>query len=272
MNGYKSHKDIVPNSLFYNEEERIQVERLGNILSQKQFPIIQERLRNKGMRAGVCVLMHGAPGTGKTATAFELARQTGRDIIQVQVTDFMNKYVGESETRLKNVFNNYSQLCEACETPPILLLNEGDAILSRRIEKVEHSTEQMMNSLQNILLEEMENLQGIMIVTTNLANNLDKAFERRFIFKVRFEKPSVEVKALIWQSMINDLDEKCAYQLARMYDFTGGEIENISRKITMEFILTGEKVDQKMIQEFARQEKIESSRNSVIGFSSNVQS
>lgn len=272
MNGYKSHKDILPNSLFYNEEERTQVERLGNILSQNQFPLIQKRLRSKGMRAGVCVLMHGVPGTGKTATVFELARKTGRDIIQVQVTDFMNKYVGESETRLKNVFNNYSQLCEGCETTPILLLNEGDAILSRRIEKVEHSTEQMMNSLQNILLEEMENLQGIMIVTTNLANNLDKAFERRFIFKIRFEKPSVEVKALIWQFMIDKLDEKCACELARMYDFTGGEIENISRKITMEYVLTGKTMDQNMIKEFARQEKMESGEKNVIGFFSNVQS
>ena len=265
MNGVKSCKDITPKSLFYNEAEFEQVERLRNILSQEQLPIIQERLKGKGMRTGVCVLMHGQPGTGKTATVYELARQTGRDIIQVQVTDFKDKYVGESEAKLKNIFNNYRQCCKNSSVMPILLLNEGDAILSKRIENVERSTEQMMNALQNIILEEMENLQGIMIVTTNLTSNLDKAFERRFIFKIKFEKPGQKVKANIWQSLIDTLDNDEANELATMFDVTGGEIENIARKSTMEYILTGKDVDVEMIKNFAKQEKIESGRTA-IGF------
>ena len=265
MNGIKSHKDITPKAMFYNEAEHEQVERLRSILSQEQLPVIQERLKRKGMRTGVCILMHGYPGTGKTATVYELARQTGRDIIQVQVTDFKDKYVGESEAKLKNIFNNYHRLCNNASVMPILLLNEGDAILSKRIENVGHSTDQMMNAVQNIILEEMENLQGIMIVTTNLTANLDKAFERRFIFKIKFEKPRQKVKARIWQSMIDTLKEDEANELARLFDVTGGEIENIARKSTMEYILTGQEADVEMIKKFVRQEKIESSKTA-IGF------
>ena len=267
MNGIKSYKNITSKALFYNKEEKEQVEMLRNILSQDQLPIIQERLKSKGMRTGVCILMHGQPGTGKTATVYELARQTGRDIIQVQVTDFKDKYVGESEAKLKKIFSDYRQYCMKSDVTPILLLNEGDAILSKRIENVEHSTEQMMNTLQNILLEEMENIQGIMIVTTNLTSNLDAAFERRFIFKVKFEKPGTEVKARIWQSLVDNLDENDADTLAREFDVTGGEIENIARKATMQFVLTGKEVDMDMLRKFTRQEKLESGRRTIVGFS-----
>ena len=267
MNGVMSSKDITPKALFYNKEEQEQVGMLRDILSQDQLPIIQERLKSKGMRTGVCILMHGQPGTGKTATVYELARQTGRDIIQVQVTDFKDKYVGESEAKLKKIFSDYRQCCKNSEVTPILLLNEGDAILSKRIENVEHGTEQMMNTLQNILLEEMENIQGIMIVTTNLTSNLDTAFERRFIFKVKFEKPGREVKAHIWQSLLDNLNEKDADTLAREFDVTGGEIENIARKATMQFVLTGKEADMDMIRKFTKQEKLESNRRHVAGFS-----
>ena len=266
MNGVKSYKDIIPKALFYNQEEQEQVGMLRNILSQDQLPIIQERLKSKGMRTGVCILMHGQPGTGKTATVYELARQTGRDIIQVQVTDFKDKYVGESEAKLKKIFSDYRQYCMNSEVTPILLLNEGDAILSKRIEKVEHSIEQMMNTLQNILLEEMENLQGIMIVTTNLTSNLDTAFERRFIFKVKFEKPGTKVKTHIWQTLVDWLDEEDASTLAKEFDVTGGEIENIARKATMQFVLTGKEADIEMIRKFTKQEKLESNRKPVTGF------
>lgn len=266
MSGVKSHKDISPKTLFYNDAESEQVERLRGILSQEQLPVIQERLKQKGMRTGVCILMHGQPGTGKTATVYELARQTGRDIIQVQVTDFKDKYVGESEAKLKKIFNNYRQCCANSSVKPILLLNEGDAILSKRVEKVEHSVDQTMNALQNIILEEMENLQGIMIVTTNLTSNLDKAFERRFIFKVKFEKPGLKVKACIWRSLIDTLSDDEASELAKLYDVTGGEIENIARKSTMEYILTGKEADIETIKKFVGQEKIGAGRTT-IGFS-----
>ena len=138
----------------------------------------------------------------------------------MQVTDFLDKYVGESEGKLKKIFADYRTCCRMAKATPILLLNEGDAILSKRTTNVEKSVDQMANALQNILLEEMENLEGIMIVTTNMTMNLDKAFERRFIFKIQFDKPSREVKARIWQSMIEELDDSASQELAETYDIS----------------------------------------------------
>lgn len=266
MNGMVSCADITPKDLFYNAREGAQVARLRTLLTQEQLPQVQERLKQKGMRTGVCVLMHGAPGTGKTATAYELARQTGRDIIQVQVTDFLDKYVGESEGKLKKIFADYRTCCRMAKATPILLLNEGDAILSKRTTNVEKSVDQMANALQNILLEEMENLEGIMIVTTNMTMNLDKAFERRFIFKIQFDKPSREVKARIWQSMIEELDDSASQELAETYDISGGEIENIARKTIMEYAMTGTPPSLAMIKDFASEERLASTTRTAIGF------
>lgn len=271
INGLMASSAITPKQLYYNETEGKQVERLQNLLSQEQLPLVQERLQKKGMRTGICILMHGGPGTGKTATAYELARQTGRDIIQVQVTDFKDKYVGESESKLKAIFKNYRSCCKKGKNIPILLLNEGDAILSKRSTNVEKSVDQMANSLQNILLEEMENLEGIMIVTTNLTSNLDSAFERRFIFKILFEKPCKAVKAQIWQSLIEELNEEDSLELAASYDISGGEIENIARKTIMEYALTGQEPNLNMIKGFAKEEKLNTNMRPVVGFSSRIQ-
>jgi SpoVK/Ycf46/Vps4 family AAA+-type ATPase len=227
---------------------------------------VQERLKEKGMRTGVCILMHGAPGTGKTATAYEIARQTGRDIIQVQVTDFKDKFVGESEAKLKKIFNNYRFYCQNCELAPILLFNEGDAILSKRTTNIERSVDQMSNALQNILLEEMENLEGIMIVTTNLTTNLDSAFERRFIFKVQFDKPDNQNKARIWKSMIEELSDDDSLELAESFDVSGGEIENIARKSIMEYVISGQKPNIKTVKLLAETEKLKTNSRPVVGF------
>ena len=81
-----------------------------------------------------------------------------------------------------------------------------------------------------------------MIATTNLQQNLDKAFERRFLYKIKFEKPTVEARVLIWRTMIPDLSEMDAKTLAAKYDFSGGQIENIARHYTIDSILHGREI------------------------------
>ena len=89
---------------------------------------------------------------------------------------------------------------------------------------------------------ELENLDGILIATTNLTCNLDGAFERRFLYKIEFNKPSIEAKSSIWKSMIPELNDTDACMLAERYDFSGGQIENIARKNVVDAILTGEEL------------------------------
>ena len=150
-------------------------------------------------------------------------------------------WVGESEKNIKNLFDLYRQKVKEMAIAPILLFNEADAIIGKRQEGAERAVDKMENSIQNIILQEMESLEGILIATTNLAQNMDKAFERRFLYKIKFTKPTLEARTAIWKSMIPSLSEEIAHALANKYDFSGGQIENIARHYAIDNILHGAK-------------------------------
>lgn len=144
-------------------------------------------------------------------------------------------------------------------------VNAGYAIFSKRFEAKGSSVDQTENAIQNIILEQMEKLKGILIATTNLESSLDPAFERRFLFKVQFEKPSVEVKKRIWMDKLNGLSEVDAGVLAESYNLSGGEIDNVTRKVIMNKVLTGEAYTLDYLKELCEQEKFTNQR-AVIGF------
>lgn len=125
----------------------------------------------------------------------------------------------------------------------------------------ERAVEKMENSIQNIILQEIEQLDGILIATTNLPENMDKAFERRFLYKIQFEKPDLNCRTQIWQAMIPPLNDADASYLAGKYDFSGGEIENIARHFTIQSILHGQPENMvKSLVEFYENERLEGSR------------
>lgn len=229
---------LAEKSLIYNASERDQITELSSILSESRFNEVQTRLRSAGMRPGFCCIFYGAPGTGKTETVYQIARQTGRDIMRVDVDKIKSCWVGESEKNIKTLFDRYRSICKNSKLAPILLFNEADAVLGVRMEGAARAVDKMENSIQNIILQEMETLEGIMIATTNLITNLDKAFERRFLYKIRFDKPTLESRAKIWQTMLPALAEPDARTLATRFDLSGGEIENIVRKHTVKAILS----------------------------------
>lgn len=237
----KKHSTIKAKDMYYNMTEQEQIARLTDLLTQDNLPSIQNRLEQEGMRKGFACLFYGAPGTGKTETVLQIARQTGRDIMQIDIAGMRDKYVGESEKNIKSVFQRYRQICKSCDVMPILFFNEADAIFGKRttVGGINPSVEKMDNAMQNIILQEIEDLDGILIATTNLTCNLDDAFERRFLFKVEFQKPNTDVKVKLWNSMLKGISEDEARQLALRYDFSGGQIENIARKRTIDYILSG---------------------------------
>ena len=235
------HEDISPKQLFYDKSITAQIQELGGLLDEKHYKDVCSRLKANGFRSGFTCLFYGAPGTGKTETVLQLARQTGRDIVQVNVSEIKSMWVGESEKNIKNLFDLYRQKVKEMAIAPILLFNEADAIIGKRQEGVERAVDKMENSIQNIILQEMESLEGILIATTNLAQNMDKAFERRFLYKIKFTKPTLEARTDIWKSMIPSLSEEIAHALANKYDFSGGQIENIARHYAIDNILHGAK-------------------------------
>ena len=264
----KSHTAIKEKSLFFNASEQQQLDRLASLLSQENLPSVQQRLEEQGMRKGFACLFYGAPGTGKTETVLQIARQTGRDLMQVDIAGLRDKWVGESEKNIKEVFARYRQLCQSSEVMSIFFFNEADAIINKRTENVEHSVDKMDNAMQNIILQEIEDLDGILIATTNLTSNLDKAFERRFLYKVEFHKPDTDVKTKIWSSMLKDISVDDARQLASRFDFSGGQIENIARKRTVDYILSGKFASLGEIEDYCRAELLANKGGRRIGFTS----
>lgn len=260
------HRDIIEKSLFYNEAVTRQINRLRELLSEEKYKEIRDRLLNRGFRCGFACLFYGAPGTGKTETALQLARQTGRDIMTVNLSQIKNMYVGESEKNVKAIFDKYRALAKDLPKAPILLFNEADGIFSRRQKNVRHSVDQMENTLQNIILQEMESFDGILIATTNLTSNLDKAFERRFLYKIDFEAPDDQSRKGIWQAMIPDIASEDAKTLAKRYSLSGGQIENVARKLMVESLLYGKTASLDVIDTLCREEKTYNGKNKQIGF------
>lgn len=254
--------------LFYNEGMDKQVDEITSLLSPAKYNKIIERMHKKGFRQGFTCLFYGAAGTGKTETVYQLARATGRDIMLVDVPQIKSKWVGDSEKNIKAVFDRYREAIKHSKQAPILLFNEADAIFGVRKNEAQNAVDKMENTVQNIILQEMEQLEGILIATTNLEQNLDSAFERRFLYKLKFERPSSKVRAKIWQSMLAEITETDALALADQFELSGGQIENVARKFTINDILFGCKKGQvlKVLKDYCKNETL--SRNSVarVGF------
>lgn len=232
-------KDIVAKQLYYENDTQQQIAELEGLLDEKRYQQIHSRMKEAGFRCGFTCLFYGAPGVGKTETVLQLARKTGRDIIQVNVEQIKSMWVGESEKNIKALFDSYRNQVEMQQLAPILLFNEADAVIGIRHKGAERATDKMENALQNIILQEMERIDGILIATTNLAQNFDKAFERRFLYKVKFNAPSIQTRRHIWQSIMPEISEESARWLASHYNLSGGQIENVARRYAINTILYG---------------------------------
>lgn len=263
-------KDIFKKKLFYSEKNDKEISKLTLALQEKSLKNIQSRLKKDGLPIGINILLYGLPGTGKTESVLQIAKATGRDVIHIDNSELRSCWYGDSEKIVKKVFSRYTEICETYKEigkkVPILLFNEADAILSKRVDVGASSTAKVENNIQNILLEEMENMKGIMIATTNLLDNLDSAFERRFLFKIKFDNPSFDAKRSIWSDKLPWMTETDVNTLAKEFDFSGGQIDNISRKIAITEIIDGSKPNFNEIKEMCNNEKCMGYVSGRIGF------
>ena len=272
INGKSDSRLITPDKisareLFFNKQLTKDIDFVKQSLQEESFAALQKRLEENSLPKGVALLLHGLPGTGKTAVAEMLAKETGRSIYHVDIAASKTCWFGESEKLFKKIFTDYKCMCENEKLKPILLFNEADALFSKRRDVSSGNCAQTENALQNILLEEMEKLDGILIATTNLCDNFDAAFERRFLFKIKFGKPTSEAKQAIWKSKLSWLSEDECKQLAAKYDMSGGEIDNIVRKTMMEEVLSGNRPTMEELEAWCRGDKISKDQGNAIGFS-----
>lgn len=228
-------EDIVLEELFYNELEWQQINTIEKVLSKEKHQLVVNQLSENGLAKGISILFNGFSGTGKTATAKRIAKITNRPLFCVDVEKVINKWVGDTEKGTKKIFDQYYEFSKECDLTPILFFNE-DSIFSKRVD-VGHSTDRTHNSMQNILLEQMELFTGISIVTSNHAEKLDKAFERRFLYRVEFEKPTKETQQSLLQNSFQNISKETINKILESYSFTGGQIYNIRKKYIMQCII-----------------------------------
>jgi len=259
---------IATKELYFNDRETEELETLQSMLLQKNFKSLQGRLKKKSLPCGLTVLFYGHPGTGKTESVLQMAKRSGREIYKVDISQTKSMWFGESEKTIRKIFTNYSTYAKRCKLMPILLFNEADAILSKRKDSNASSVAQTENAIQNIILEELENFDGIFMATTNLKSNMDPAFDRRFLFKVEFDRPETKAKARIWQSKLPFLSDEQLNHLADTFDFTGGQIDNVARKCETHYVLHGKPGDLETVLKFCESENLHKVSRKEIGFKS----
>ena len=196
-----------------------------------------------------------------------------RDIYNYKIADTESKYCGEKQRIINEMFSEFKSIREKYikdELPePILLLNEADALFAKRHDEpdeVGSTANRENNQMQAELLDHIENFDGIMFITTNKIQNFDSAMERRLLFKIKFDKPSKEIQKQIWQAKFPSLRESDINSIVDKYNFTGGNINNVKKKLNIEYILSGRKDNIDDIYDNCKNEEIDTKNKKSIGF------
>jgi hypothetical protein len=175
---------------------------------------------NRGVRA----LFKGPSGTGKTLTARHLGAQLNLDVYRLDLAAVVNKYIGETERNLDQV------LARAEELDVLLLLDEGDALMTKRTE-VGNANDRYANLETNFLLQRLETFDGIVIITTNAGNRIDPAFLRRIDVTIDFALPDADQRLQLWNSHLpaqRNISAAVLDDVARRCTLTGGQIHSAS--------------------------------------------
>jgi ATPase family associated with various cellular activities (AAA)/Winged helix domain, variant len=171
---------------------------------------------------GISAILAGPPGTGKTMVAQLLAKELGFDLYRIDLSQVVNKYIGETEKNLAKVFD------EAETSHAVLFFDEADSLFAKRT-NVTSSNDRYANLEVNYLLQRMETYEGVTLLATNLEQGLDEAFKRRVRFAIQFELPEADERRRLWRSMFPaqvplapDIDWD---MIAKRFEMAGGYIK-----------------------------------------------
>ena len=162
----------------------------------------------------------------KRSSSCRLRKKSQRDVFKVEYSKLMDTYVSETEHNLRNVFLLYRYAAAVLSTPPILLLNEADTFISTRV-SVRQANDKFENEFQGMFLEELEQFEGILVAPTNRTQDIDDAYDRRFLIKLKIDSPDGKTRFSIWKNRMPELKKGEAQSLSEKYHLTGAEIENV---------------------------------------------
>ena len=237
----KSLDDVVLNDKTKETLDALLKQVDKNVINRlKQWGIKDKK---RGIEAKI--IFYGVAGTGKTLTALALARSLKKEVLSFDCSKILSMYIGESEKNVRSIFDKYYELRTQTKSEPVLLLNEADQFLGSRASGGVSSSDKMHNQMQNIFLEQIERFDGILIATTNLLENLDKAFSRRFNYKIEFVKPNKNQRLEIWKKLIPaalPLDKDFDMEELAKYELTGGQIELVIKNTAYKIAVSDEPI------------------------------
>jgi hypothetical protein len=233
-------------------EEQMQVLKQIAANARGAFRVLQEwGFASRYARGlGLSVMFSGASGTGKTMAAGILARELGRDLYQIDLATVASKYIGETEKNLRRIFD------AAERSGAVLLFDEADALFGKR-SQVKDSHDRYANLEISYLLQRMEAYRGIAILTTNMQNSLDPAFQRRLRFVVQFPLPDAASRERIWRGVFPPgapVEESLDHAKLAQLNVTGGVIRNIALLAAFLAADEGAAIGMRHVREAARTE------------------
>jgi AAA+ superfamily predicted ATPase len=209
--------------IFVSDETKAELQEI--IDSARNAPQLAKLFAGKVTAGlGITCLFAGPSGTGKTLCAQAIANALGLELYQIDLSQVVSKYIGETEKQLGALFT----AAESGEA--VLLFDEADSLFSKRTE-VKNSTDRYANQEVNYLLQRIERFNGISILTTNFETGIDDAFKRRIRFRVGFEQPDAPTRLRLWQALLPQTLQAAAdvdlSQLAEVYALSGGHIKEV---------------------------------------------
>lgn len=211
--------------LILPEEQKKQLEMICNQVKYKS--VVGEDwgfYEKTSYGRGVCALFYGAPGTGKTMAVQVLANELGLNLYRIDLSQLISKYVGETEKNISKVFE------KAKGINALLFFDEADSVFAKRLD-VKDSMDRSANAQTAHLLQEIEDYDGITILATNLAVNIDDAFKRRIKHMIKFAYPSKEIRLKLWTSILPE-QVPCEEELdlaffSEHFELSGSSIKEI---------------------------------------------
>lgn len=214
------HHSIPEVPLYYNRSETTFFELFCRLIAAPQKT-----------NQSLTLLLHGLPGTGKTEFVHQVAKICKVEIVQMNFSEIHSKWVGDTEKNVAKIFDSYSKKRIKSKSPVILLINEADGLMSRRVE-VSTSNDVFHNQAQTKMLEELDCFEGILVATTNLKHHLDPAFFRRFLFSQEISMPDSHTRSRILDDSIKlgSLPARVK-PLLQQLSWSPAQLRNIERKI-----------------------------------------
>lgn len=229
---------MVWNDAVLNPNTRQQLDVIAYWL-QYNDELMQDANLSRKIKPGYRVLFYGPPGTGKTLTASLIGKQFNKDVYRIDLSQIVSKYIGETEKNLEKVFN------KADNHDWILFFDEADSLFGKRT-NVQSSNDKYANQEVSYLLQRVEDFPGLIILASNLKNNIDPAFVRRFQQIIHFPSPDMNERYEIWKKMLpvniklaEDVDLRL---FAQKFEMSGASIVNVIQYASLQALSKKDRV------------------------------